>query len=40
MARLEEVRRRSLTPPERFFRAARKKIRAGHHDYDIDAPQQ
>ena len=34
--RLEKVRSRALTPPEWFFRLARRKIRAGDYDHDYD----
>jgi hypothetical protein len=36
MLKMEKARLNSETPPERCFKAARKKIRAGHmsHDYD------
>jgi hypothetical protein len=34
MTRLDEVRRRSLTPPESYFRAGQKKVKAGHYDAD------
>lgn len=34
MARLDEVRRRSLTPRESYFRAGQKKVQAGHYDAD------
>jgi hypothetical protein len=36
MMRLEEVRRHSLTPPERYFKAAQKKINSGDYDFDAD----
>jgi hypothetical protein len=36
MDRLEVARQSSLTPPERFFRAARKKIKAGDYEFDVD----
>ena len=34
MERLEQVRSPSITPPERFFVKARKKIKEGHYDFD------
>jgi len=36
MQRLESVRSGSLTPPERCFRAARKKIEAGDYSFNAD----
>jgi hypothetical protein len=36
MRRLEDVRKLGLAPPERFFEAARKKVKEGHYDYDAD----
>ena len=36
MGRMEEARATSITPPERCFKAARKKIAAGHYSFDID----
>jgi len=36
MERLEEVRARSLTAPERFFVAAQKKVKSGDYDFDVD----
>jgi hypothetical protein len=34
--RLDEARKISITPPERCFKAARKKIKEGHYDFSID----
>lgn len=36
MERMEEARRESLTPPERYFKAAQKKIASGDYNYDVD----
>jgi hypothetical protein len=36
MDRLEKARSHPLTPPDRCFRSARKKIKAGHYDHDYD----
>ena len=36
MDRMDEARAFSITPPERCFEAARKKIGAGHYDFDAD----
>jgi len=36
MSRLEDVRKLGLTPPERFFVQAQKKIAAGHYAYSAD----
>ena len=36
MHRMDEARSTSLTPPERYFRAARKKVKAGHYQFDSD----
>lgn len=36
MGRMEEARATSITPPECCFKAARKKIAAGHYSFDID----
>ena len=38
MARLEAARSNSVTPPERFFNAARKKIESGDYSFSIDSP--
>lgn len=40
MERMDEARASSVTPPERCFRAARKKIAAGDYDFDADAAAQ
>jgi len=37
MDRMDTARRASLTPPERYFEAAKKKIKKGHYDFDSDA---
>lgn len=34
--RLEQARASSTTPPERFHKAARKKIKAGDYEFDVD----
>lgn len=36
MDRMDEARTASITPPERCFEAARKKIAAGHYNFDAD----
>lgn len=36
MQKLEEVRKKSITPPEWCFKMARRKIQAGHYDFNID----
>ncbi|MCP4559544.1 MAG: SLATT domain-containing protein [Bosea sp.] len=36
MDRLDAVREASMTPPERYFEAAQKKIKAGHYDFTAD----
>ena len=36
MSKMDEVRSASLTPPERFFRSARKKIKDGHYRFTVD----
>jgi len=36
MVRMDEARSSSLTPPERFFKKAQKKIGAGHYDFAVD----
>jgi hypothetical protein len=38
MKQLEEARKSSITPPERFFRAAQRKIKAGHYSFTVDTP--
>lgn len=38
MQRMDEVRSSSLTPPERFFKKAQKKINSGDYDFDVDLP--
>ena len=37
MARMDAARSQSLTPPERFFKKARKKIEAGHYAFVVDS---
>ena len=37
MDRMDEARATSITPPERCFEAARKKIAAGHYEFCTDA---
>ena len=37
MDRMDESRATSITPPERCFKAARKKIDAGHYEFDADS---
>ena len=39
MAKMDSARKSSLTPPERFLVRARKKIHAGHYNFDFDAEQ-
>jgi len=39
MERMESARSSSLTPPERFFEAARRKVEAGHYTFAADKPQ-
>lgn len=36
MMRMDAARASSLTPPERFFRSAQKKIASGHYDFTVD----
>jgi hypothetical protein len=36
MARMDAVRSASLTAPERFFKRAQDKIKAGHYDFAVD----
>lgn len=36
MKRLEDARKWSITPPEWCFKAAQKKINAGHYDFAVD----
>lgn len=36
MERLDAAREASVTPPERFFKKARRKISAGHYDFQVD----
>jgi hypothetical protein len=36
MQRMEEARRASITPPERYFKKAQKKINAGDYSYATD----
>ena len=36
MERMDTARAASLTPPERFFKKARKKIQAGHYGFAVD----
>lgn len=38
MKELEAARAASITPPERYFTAAKKKIASGHYDFDVDGP--
>jgi hypothetical protein len=38
--RLEQARLHSLTPPERFFKAAQKKINSGDYSFNVDASNQ
>lgn len=37
MDRMDEARATSITPPERCFEAARRKIEAGHYEFDADS---
>lgn len=36
MDRIDVVRSSSVTPPEKYFELAQKKIKAGHYDFSID----
>ncbi len=36
MDRMDDARATSITPPERCFKAAQKKIDAGHYDFVVD----
>ena len=36
MLRMDEVRATSITPPERYFKAAQKKIAAGDYTFNVD----
>jgi hypothetical protein len=36
MKQLEAARTASITPPERFFRSAQRKIKTGHYDFSVD----
>lgn len=36
MERLDEARKASVTPPERCFRKAQEKIKAGHYSFTVD----
>ena len=36
MARMDALRSSSLTAPERFFKKAQKKIKAGHYEFAVD----
>ena len=36
MSRMDEARASSLTPPERFFKKAQTKIKAGHYNFTVD----
>lgn len=36
LERLDDVRKASVTPPERCFVAAREKIKKGHYDFSVD----
>jgi len=37
MARMDAVRSTSLTPPESFFKKARRKIMDGHYEFSVDS---
>lgn len=37
MDRMDKARESSVTPPERYFKRAQKKIKAGDYDFSIDA---
>jgi hypothetical protein len=39
MARMDDARISSLTPPERFFKIAQKKINSGDYDFGVDIQQ-
>lgn len=36
MSQMEKVRGKSITPPEKCFKAAQKKINSGHYEFDED----
>ncbi len=38
MDRMDAVRSSSLTPPQRYFDAARKQIEGGHYEFAVDLP--
>lgn len=38
MAKFEKIKSESLTPPERFFKAAQKKINTGDYTFTVDLP--
>lgn len=40
MSRLESARKPSITPPERIFRAAQKKVKSGDYTFDVDIAEQ
>lgn len=40
MKQLEAARTASTTPPERFFRSAQRKVKAGHYDFSVDRSSQ
>lgn len=39
MERMDAARTSSLTPPERFFKKAQKKVSSGNYDFDVDIRQ-
>jgi hypothetical protein len=40
IARLEKARKRTLTPPQIFFKMARREHKAGHYKHDYDESKQ
>jgi hypothetical protein len=36
MDRLEKARALCITPPEKFFKAAQRKVKAGDYTFDVD----
>lgn len=39
MDRLDAARAHSVTPPERCFKEAQRKIKSGHYDFEVDSPE-
>ena len=38
MDRMDVARSSSITPPQRYFDAARKQIEGGHYEFTVDLP--